>query len=86
MKRAIHRLQLILNVINIHWCIHVLAVEIHVPGGLPEVMSGDMRGIQQLVVVTIMLILPEVFYKTSKLSALRLPEDESGANLVIGGK
>ena len=55
-------------------------------GGLPEILTGDMRGIEQFVIVSIMLILPVVFDEPPEERPLGLPEDQARADLVLGGE
>jgi hypothetical protein len=86
MKGAIHRLELVLNLVDVHRRVHVFAVEIEVARGLPQILASDMRGVEQLVVVAIVLVLPEILDKAAQLCPLGLPKDQAGADLVADGE
>ena len=60
MKRAVHRLELILYLINGHGGIHILAVKIEMTAGLPQIKPCYMRRIKQFIIMPVMFILPIV--------------------------
>ena len=86
MERAVHRLQLVLHLVNCHGRIHVLTVKVEVAAGLPQIPLGYMRCIEQFIVMFVMFILPVILYQLAKQGAFRMPENQSGADLVINGK
>ena len=86
MEGAVHRLELVLDLVDVHRRVHVLAVEIEMAGGLPQVLAGDMRGVEQLIVVAIVLVLPEILDQAAQLRPLGLPENEPGADFVADGE
>lgn len=77
MEGAIHRLKLVHHLVDFHGGIHILTVEIQMPGSLPQILTGDVRGVQQLVAVFIMLVLPVIFQKASQLGTTWLPQDQT---------
>ena len=85
-KGAVHRLELVQDLVDLHRGIHVLAVEIEVPGGLPEILAGDVRGVQQLVAVAVVFVLPVVLEEPAQQRAAGLPENQSRADLVLDGE
>ena len=83
---AVHRLELVQNLVDLHGGIHVLAVEIEVAGGLPQILAGDVRRVQQLVAVAVVLVLPVVLQQPAQERAPGLPEDEARTDLVLNGE
>lgn len=49
MEGAVHRLKLVLLLLHLHRLEHVVAVEVEVPGGLPQVQVRNVRRVQYVV-------------------------------------
>lgn len=83
MEGAVHRLELVGHLVDDHGRIHVFAVEVRVAGGLPQVMPRDVRRVQELVSVPVMLVLPVVLDQPAKQCAPGLPENEARPDIVL---
>ena len=86
MKRTVHRLELIFNLIDLHRGIHVLRVKIEMSRGLPLVLASYVWCIKQFISMPVMLVFPVIFDQSPELGTFGLPEDKSGANLGRNGK
>src|SRR5210317_993058 len=83
MKGAVHRLQLILHLVNGHGGIHVLAVKIEMTACLPQVKLCYMRSIKQFIIMFVMLIFPVILDKLTKQCPFGLPQYKAGTYLVV---
>ncbi len=83
---AVHRLELVAHILDIDGREHVLAVEVEVTAGLPQIDLGDVRGADQFVAVPVMLFLPVILDELPEQGTLGLPEDEARADLLLDGE
>src|SRR6188472_2622420 len=81
-KRAVHRLQVVLLFVNLDRCVHVLGVEPQMPAGFPEIGAADVRRIDKVVPGFEVLLLAEVFGKMSNQPALGMPQYQSRSNRI----
>ena len=77
--RAVHRLELILGVVQLHGLEHVVAVEIGVPGNLPQIAPHDVRRVDQRVAARQVLIAHPVFDDLANAAALGMEENQAGS-------
>src|ERR1017187_5162155 len=77
-ERAVHRLELVIGVVQLNGREHVLRVEIGVAGSLPQVEARDVGGVDQGVAALQVLIAHPVFELFADDAALGMEEDESG--------
>ena len=86
MERAVHRLQLVLHALDVDGRVHVGLVVLGVPAGLPQLDVRDVRRVDEVVAALEVLVAPVVLDLLADEPALRVPEDEPGARLVLRGK
>src|SRR3990172_1624619 len=83
MEGTVHRSDVVVVPLHLHLGVHVLAVEVQVAAGLPQLRSADMRRIDEVIAVPEMLFAPEVLDECADQRAFRMPQDEAAAYLVI---
>ena len=83
-ERAVHRLELVLGVLELHAREHVLRVEAGVPRGLPEVESRHVRRVDQRVAALQVLVAHPVFELFADDAALGMEEDQPRARPAPG--
>ncbi len=81
--RAVHRFELVLAALQLHGRKHVFPIIIEVPAGFPKIKAGRMRGVDQVVPVTNMLLAPKVFNQQADRGSLRMPEHETRADVIL---
>ena len=81
-ERAVHRLELVLDVLDLDRRVHVRPVEIGVPARVPEVELRDVRRVDDVVAAGVVLVAPVVLDLLADEAALRVPQHEPGAGLV----
>src|SRR5260370_9726047 len=72
--RAIHGLELILGVVQLHGLEHVVAVKIGVAGSLPEIAAHDVRRVDQVITTRQVLIAHPVLNDLADAAALGMEE------------
>mmetsp|Transcript_106664 Transcript_106664/g.308618 ORF Transcript_106664/g.308618 Transcript_106664/m.308618 type:complete len:362 (+) Transcript_106664:328-1413(+) len=82
-ERAVHRLDLIGFVFNIHLIKHIRSVEIKVTRCLPQVQIGNVRGVYNVVSAIFMSILPKVFDHLSDFGTLWMPEHQTTTSIFL---
>ncbi len=83
-ERAVHRLQVIVLLVDGHRRVHAVLVEAEVPRGLPEAFAPDMGGVEDLVAAVPVPLAPVLLDDGPDPAALGMPEDEAAAE-VLGG-
>ena len=83
MEGAIHGLHEVIVPINIHGGVHILFIEIEMPGGLPQLCATNMRRIEQLVARAIMLATPEILNNSTNPSAARMPVHKPRTHILL---
>ena len=83
---AVHRFQVVLLPLHLHGRVHVLAVEVQVAAGLPQVGPPHVRGVDQLIAGPDVLLSPEVLDDAADAGALGMPDDKAGAHLLVDGE
>ena len=86
MAGAVHRLEAVLGVVELHGRVHVFAVVCLVAGDLPELPAHDMRGKHHIVTTTDTFFAHPVFHGLADQAALGMPEDEAGSGDLLDGK
>ena len=76
--RAVHRLELVFGVVQLHGREHVLGVEIGVARGLPQIGARHVRRVDQRVAALQVLVAHPVFEMLANDAALRMEEDQAG--------
>ena len=82
-ERAVHRLELIVGLLDLHLAEHVLLVETGVAGGVPKVHVGDVRGVDHVVAALERLRAEPVLHDQAHAPALGMPEDQAGPGQVL---
>src|SRR3989338_2612337 len=82
MKRAVHRLYDVILPFYVHRGEEVFSIKIPVSALLPETYLRYMRGVDDVVRALYVLGLPEVFDNAPDSSAVRMPQDETGADVL----
>ena len=82
-ERAIHGLELVDLVLNLHGLVHVLAIEIGVPARLPQVQFADVRRVQQVVPARQVDVLPEVLDHVAHQRTFGVPEHQPSAHFFL---
>src|SRR5690606_21876049 len=86
MERAVHRLDVVFLSLDLHGRIHDFTVKPQVPAGFPELPPAKMGRIDTLVTVLFMLLAPEILNHLANPAAFRMPENQAGADLFVGGE
>ena len=55
-------------------------------GCLPEILAGDMRRVEKLISMLIMLVFPVIFDQAAKLGSFGLPEDQARPDMIFRGE
>ena len=76
---AVHRLELVLGVVQLHRSEHVFRIEIGVAGGLPEIAAHDVRRVNKRVAALQISVAHPVFELLADDAALGMEEDQPGA-------
>ena len=76
-ERAVHRLQLVRDVLDLDRRVHVRAVVLGVPGRLPQVQLGDVRAVDEVVAALEVPVAPVVLDLLADEPALGVPEDRA---------
>ena len=80
---AVHRLELVVGALHLHLVEHAVLVEVEVARGLPQVDVGHVRRHQQLVAARRVHVLPVVLDEVAHARALRVPEDQPRAGVLL---
>ena len=81
-ERAVHRLELVLDVLDLDRRVHVRLVVLGVPARLPQVEPRDVGRVDEVVAAREVLVAPVVLDLLADEAALRVPQHEAGARLV----
>ena len=73
-ERAVHGLDVVVLLVDLHRRIHVLFVEAEVAAGLPQPRATDVRRVDQLVAVGQVLVPAELLGQMAHHAALGMPE------------
>ena len=84
--RAVHRLEPVLRVVELHGRVHVLRVVALVAGDLPELAAHDVRREDHLVAAADALVAHPVLHRLADEAALGVPEDEARAGDLLDGE
>ena len=84
--RAIHRLELVVGLLDFDRAEHILAVKIGVAAGLPQIEQHDVRRVDQLVAAPQQFVAQPVFHELADQAALGMPEDQARAGLVLNAE
>ena len=76
---AVHRLQAVFRVVELHGRVHVFAIEALMPADLPELALHDMGRYDEVVAATQALVLHPVFHLLADYGAVWMPEDQPAA-------
>ena len=79
MAGAVHGLEAVLGVVELHGRIHVFGVVALVAADLPELAAHDVRGEDHIVTAADTFFAHPVFHGLADEAALGVPEDEAGA-------
>ena len=82
-ERAVHRPELVFDVVELHRLEHVVRVEIRVAGGLPQVVFGDVRREDETVAALEVLLPQPVLDDLAHQRALGVPEDQPRPGAVL---
>src|SRR5579885_28716 len=82
-ERAVHRLDAELHVFELHRREHRVAVRLVVAARDPEVALGDVRRVNKSVAALVQLLVEVVLHRLADDRALRVPEDEASAVLLL---
>ena len=83
---AVHGLQEVLLALHIHGRVHGVAVEVEVAAGLPQVGAADVRRVDEVVAALAVQLAPVVFGNGANHRALRVPDNQAGADLLVGAE
>ena len=83
---AVHRLEAVLGVVQLHRRIHVVGVVALVAADLPELATHDVRRVDEQVAAADALVAHPVFHGLADEAALGVPEDEAGAGDFLNAK
>ena len=83
-ERAVHGLELVFGVVQLHAREHVLRVETGVAGGLPEIDARHVRRVDQRVAALQVLVAHPVFELLADDAALGVEEDQARARPAPG--
>ncbi len=81
-ERAVHRLQLVLDVLDLDRRVHVGPVVLGVAARLPQIQPRDVGRVDEVVAAPEVLLAPVVLDLLADEAALRVPEHEPSARLV----
>jgi len=81
---AVHRLDVILLVLDLDRGIHVLFIEPQMTARLPQAGFANMGRVDQVVTVGDMLVVPVALDLVADHAPIGVPEDQTLTNLVIG--
>jgi hypothetical protein len=79
-ERAVHRLELVFGIIQLHPLEHILGVKVVVPRRLPKVRTRDVGRVHERVASLEILVSHPIFQRFSNNSALGMKEDQSRAS------
>ncbi len=83
---AVHRLEVVVDLFDRHRRVHVLVVRLEVPRRLVDLLGRDVRRVDEVIAALELLLLLELLDLVPNHGALWLPEDQSGADLLIHGE
>jgi hypothetical protein len=83
---AVHGLEAVLGVVELHGRVHVFGVVALVAGDLPELAAHDVRGEDHIVTAADTFFAHPVFHGLADEAALGVPEDEAGAGDFLDGE
>ena len=85
-ERAVHRLELVFGVVQLHPREHVRDVKVGVAGGLPQVEARDVRRVDQRITALQILVAHPVFELFADDAALGMEEDQAGAGQFLNAE
>ena len=83
---AVHRLEAVLGVVQLHGRVHVLRVVALMAGDLPELAAHDVRREDHMVAAAETLLAHPVFHRLADEPALGVPEDEASAGDLLNAE
>ena len=83
---AIHGLQLVIGLLDLHQAEHAVLVEIGVAGGLPQVEAHNVRGEYEIVAALEQLLAQPVFHERANQSALGMPKNQAGPGFFLNAE
>ena len=86
MAGAVHRLQPVLGVVQLHGRKHVAGVEALVAADLPQLAAHHVRRVDEQVAAAQALVAHPVFHDLADHGALGMPEDEAGAGELLNAE
>ena len=86
MDGAVHGLEPVFGVIELHGGVHVARVEALVAADLPEFAAHDVRRVDELVAAAEALVAHPVFHDLADDGALGVPEDEACAGELLNAE
>ncbi len=84
--RAVHRLQPVLGVVQLHRRVHVFGVDLFVAGHLPQLALHDVRRVDKLVAAAKALVAHPAFHLLADQAALRVPENQARSRELLNGE
>ena len=84
--RAVHGLELVIGLFHFDRAEHVLAIEIRVAAGLPQVEPHDVRRVDEIVAAAGQLGAQPVFHDPADDAALGMPENQARAGFVLNAE
>jgi hypothetical protein len=76
---AVHGLEAVFGVVELHGGVHVAGVEALVAGDLPEFAAHDVGGVDERIAAAQALVAHPVFHDFADHGAFGMPEDEAGS-------
>ncbi len=83
---AVHGLEAVFRVVELHGGVHVAGVEALVAGDLPEFAAHDVGGVDEGIAAANALFAHPVFHDFTDGAALGVPEDKAGAGDFLNGE
>ena len=82
-ERAVHGLELVLARFHLHRDEHIFPVVVQVPARPPQIETGDMRRIDQLIALLQVLLPPKILDQQANQRALRVPQNLHGDQIKL---
>src|SRR5690554_6506259 len=83
MERTVHRFCIVVGLIHFHRRVHALFIVTEVPRSLPQPSFSHVRGVDHLISIRIVLILPEILYRHADSSPARMPVHKTRTGLFV---
>jgi hypothetical protein len=82
-KWAIHGLDLVLLVLDIHLIEHVRPVKIEMTRRFPQIQVCDVRGVYDVITPFLMRVFPKVFNKLTNFRSFGMPENKTTSSVFL---